>query len=48
MGSKQSWLFGGIGAWIKLPANDSAGTVTTFYVSVFSETFCYDPCFCFI
>lgn len=31
--SKSSWLFGGFGAWMKLPANNSAGTVTTLYVS---------------
>lgn len=32
-GSKASYLFGGFGAWIKLPANDSSGTVTTFYMT---------------
>ena len=33
MGSKASYLFGGFGAWMKLPPNDSAGTVTTLYMS---------------
>lgn len=33
IGSKSSYLFGGFGAWIKLPANDSSGTVTTFYMT---------------
>ncbi|KAG0566974.1 hypothetical protein M758_7G094600 [Ceratodon purpureus] len=33
VGSKTSYLFGGFGAWIKLPANDSSGTVTTFYMA---------------
>lgn len=32
-GSKSSYLFGGFGAWIKLPPRDSSGTVTTFYMS---------------
>lgn len=31
--SKDSWVFGTFGAWIKLPPADSAGTVTTFYLS---------------
>lgn len=33
VGSRASYLFGGFGAWIKLPAGDSSGTVTTFYMS---------------
>lgn len=33
MGSKRSWLYGGFGAWIQLPAGNSAGTVTTLYMT---------------
>jgi xyloglucan:xyloglucosyl transferase len=32
MESKQSWQYGGIGAWIKLAKGYTAGTVTTLYV----------------
>lgn len=31
--SKSAFLYGSIGAWIKLAPNDSAGTVTTLYLS---------------
>jgi xyloglucan:xyloglucosyl transferase len=32
-GSKESWLFGSVGAWVKLPGGDAAGTVATLYLS---------------
>ena len=34
MESKQSWQYGGFGAYIKLCGGNSAGTVTTLYVSL--------------
>lgn len=40
MESKQSWQYGGIGAWIKLARGDTAGTVTTLYLSSSGANHC--------